>query len=429
MLLRLAAVAPSMSQTTGCNNHRVTTPQDPPTAAHSRPSLSTRAVHTQVPTDVRGRPVSVPIYQTTVFAHDDPDLLTDSLDNPRGAFGYSRMANPTVRALETSVSGLENAVGAVATSSGMGAIHTALGANLKAGGHLVVQNSIYGGTTGLLVDLAQRWDIHIDQVAGDDPDALARALRPDTCAVYLETISNPMTAVSDIAAMSAVARAHRVITVVDNTFASPMLCRPLDLGADISLHSATKYLGGHSDVTAGVVTYADAAAFEAGWKYAVATGVTPDPFGAWLVIRGLQTLPLRIRAATANATELAARLAGHPAVARVHHPSRPEHPQHHLARRMLDGYGPMLSFDVSSTDAAAAMQKARALLGRLTLLQNATSLGGVETLAMHPASTSHRHYDDAALASAGISRGTVRISTGVEDIEDIWADLAAALEG
>ncbi|MDQ2847162.1 MAG: aminotransferase class I/II-fold pyridoxal phosphate-dependent enzyme [Actinomycetota bacterium] len=402
----------------------MTNQQDPQPAALLRPSLSTRAVHTPVPVDVQGRPVSVPIYQTTVFAHDDPALLTDSLDNPRGAFGYSRMGNPTVRALENSVAGLENAAGAVATSSGMAAIHVALGANLRAGGHLVVQNSIYGGTTGLLADLAQRWDVRIDQVAGDNPAALAAALRPDTCAVYLETISNPVTAVADIAAMSAVARAHGVITVVDNTFASPMLCRPLDLGADISLHSATKYLGGHSDVTAGVIAYADPVAFEAGWKYAVATGVTPDPFGAWLVIRGLQTLPLRIRAATANATELATRLAEHPAVGRVHHPSVPDHPQHQLAARMLDGYGPMLSFDLTG-----GTRQAQALLGRFTLLQNATSLGGVETLAMHPASTSHRHYDDAALASAGIARGTVRISTGVEDVEDIWDDLRAALAG
>jgi cystathionine beta-lyase/cystathionine gamma-synthase len=402
-----------------------TVTQNPPSP--DRPtghSLATRAVHTAAPQDVQGRPVSVPIYQTTVFAHDDADLLTDSLDNPRGAFGYSRMANPTVRALESAVAGLENAVGAVATSSGMGAIHTALGAQLTAGGHLVVQDSIYGGTTGLLTDLVQRWGIRLTEVQGDDPAALAAAIEPDTRAVYLETISNPVTAVADIAGMSAVAREHGVIVVVDNTFASPLLCRPLDLGADISLHSATKYLGGHSDVTAGVLTYADDAHFRTGWKYAVATGVTPDPFGAWLVIRGLQTLPLRISAATANANELASRLAAHPAVSTVHHPSRPDHPQHQLATSMLDGYGPMLSFDVS-----AGRQAAQAMIGRLRLLQNAPSLGGVESLAMHPASTSHRHYDAAALRSAGIADGTVRISTGIEDVEDLWADLSAALGG
>lgn len=386
-------------------------------------ALSTRAVHTRTP-DVQGRPVSVPIYQTTVFAHEDVDLLTDSLDNPRGAFGYSRMANPTVRALETTVAGLEGAVGAVATASGMGAIHTALGANLRAGAHLVVQDSIYGGTTGLLEDLRRRWDIDITEVSGADPAALAAALRPDTAAVYLETISNPVTAVADIAGMAAVAREHDVLTIVDNTFASPLLCRPLELGADIVLHSATKYLGGHSDVTLGVVAYADADRFLAGWKYAVGTGVTPDPFGAWLVIRGLQTLALRMREATANATELADRLAARPEVTRVHHPSRPEHPQHALATRMLDGYGPMLSFDLGDDRVAA-----QALLPRLRLIQNAPSLGGVETLAMHPASTSHRHYDDDALRRAGISPGTIRISTGVEDVEDLWADLSAALDG
>ncbi|WP_211229532.1 trans-sulfuration enzyme family protein [Nakamurella lactea] len=391
--------------------------QNPP--SHS---LSTRAVHTAAPADVQGRPVSVPIYQTTVYAHDDPALLTDSLDNPRGAFGYSRMANPTVRALENAVAGLEGAVGAVATASGMAAIHTALGANLRAGGHLVVQDSIYGGTTGLLNDLAARWDIRISQVPGDDPVALAAALTPDTAAVYLETISNPVTSVADVAGMSAVARERGVLTVVDNTFASPVLCRPLQLGADIVLHSATKYLGGHSDVTAGLVCYAADDAFVAGWKYAVATGPTMDPFGAWLVIRGLQTLALRVAAATDNAVELAARLAGHPGVGRVHHPSRPDHPQHALAERMLDGPGPMLAFDVT-----AGRQAAMEVLGRLRLLQNAPSLGGVETLAMHPASTSHRHYDAAALEQAGITDGTIRISTGVEDVEDLWADLSQAL--
>jgi methionine-gamma-lyase len=393
---------------------------DPQSSGHT---LRTRAVHTEAASQVRGTPVSVPIYQTTVYAHDDPALLTQSLDDPRGAFGYSRMANPTVRALENAIAGLEGAVGAVATASGMAAIHTALGANLTAGAHLVVQDSIYGGTTGLLNDLAARWNIRISEVPGDDPAALAAALQPETAAVYLETISNPVVSVADLAGMCAVARDRGVMSVVDNTFASPVLCRPLELGADIVLHSATKYLGGHSDVTAGVVCYADEQAFVSGWKFAVATGPTMDPFGAWLVIRGMQTRALRMRAATENAVELAGRLAAHPAVGRVHHPSRPDHPQHALASRMLDGFGPMLAFDVT-----AGRQEAMTVLGRLRLLKNAPSLGGVESLAMHPASTSHRHYDAAALRRAGIADGTIRISAGVEDVEDLWADLKQALQ-
>lgn len=393
-------------------------------------SLATRTVHPPVPTQVQGRPVSVPIYQNTVFAHDDPATLTDSLDNPRGAFGYSRMANPTVRAFEQAVAGLEGAAGSVGVSSGMGAIHTALGSLLQAGGHLVVQDSIYGGTTGLLTDLAARWNIGITQVPGDDPQALAAAITEDTRAVYLETISNPVTRVADLAGMCAIARDRGVKTVVDNTFASPVLCRPLTLGADVVLHSATKYLGGHSDVTAGVVSYARDDDFLAGWKFAVATGVTLDPHAAWLVLRGMQTLALRVNAASANATMLAGKLAGHPAVSVVHHPSRPDHPQHGLAARQLSAFGPMLSFDVRTepdADAATQIAAAQEVIGRLELVQNAPSLGGVETLAMHPASTSHRHYDDAALAAAGISRGTIRLSTGIEDGADLWADLEQAL--
>jgi methionine-gamma-lyase len=386
-------------------------------------TLSTRAVHVPVPTDVVGRPVAVPIYQTTVFAHDDPDVLTDSLDNPRGAFGYSRMGNPTVRALQDTVADLEGAAGAVVTSSGMGAIATALGPLVHPGAHLVVQQSIYGGTTGLLTDWVRRLGVRISQVPGDDPDALRGALQPDTAAVYLETVSNPVTLVADIAEMAAAARAAGVPTVVDNTFATPLLCRPLALGADMVVHSATKYLGGHSDVTAGVVAFAEERRFLTGWTHSVVHGVTPDPFGAWLVLRGLQTLPLRIRAAGANAIELAQRLAGHPAVTAVHHPSMPAHPQHDLAGRQLAGPVAIVAFDLSGGRAAAD----RCLAG-LSLIANATSLGGVETLAMHPASTSHRHYAADDLAASGIAEGTVRISVGVEDVEDLWADLSAGLD-
>ncbi|WP_205843895.1 trans-sulfuration enzyme family protein [Nakamurella deserti] len=389
----------------------------PPTA------LSTRAVHVPVPTEVRGRPVSVPIYQTSVFAFDDADAITDALNDPRGQYGYSRFGNPTVRSLEQALATLEGADAAVATSSGMAAITTALSANLVAGDHLVVQASIYGGTAGLLADLTRRWNIRITEVPGDDPDALAAAIEPTTRLLYLETISNPVTAVADIPGMAAVARRHGVLTVVDNTFASPMICRPLHHGADIVVHSTTKYIGGHSDLTGGVVAYADPELFTRGWAYAIGVGMTPDPHAAWLTLRGLQTLPLRIREASANATELAARLAAHPAVQAVHHPSLPGHPQHRLAATLLDRPGAMLSFDLAG-GAAAAKQFTSAV----GLIQLAASLGGVETLTMHPASSSHRAYTPDQLAAAGISPGTVRLSTGVEDVEDLWSDIAQALQ-
>ncbi len=385
---------------------------------------STRAVHVPSTGDVRGRPISVPIYQTSVFAHDDPDELTASLNDPRGRFGYSRNGNPTVRALEQAIAGLEGAVGAVATSSGMGAIAVALGAHLRAGSRIVVQKSIYGGTSGLLADLVNRWQIEVVQVPGDDPAALATILADGGAELlYLETISNPMTVVADIPAMAAVAKDAGVITLVDNTFASPMLCRPLELGADIVMHSTTKYLNGHSDVTGGVVAYADEDRFRAGWSHAVTTGVTPDPFAAWLTLRGLQTLPLRMREACANAVILADKLGGHPAVERVHHPSRTDHPQHGLAARMMDASGAMLSFDAKGGHRAA-----RGFLAAVRLVSQAPSLGGVETLTVHPAGSSHRSFTDEQLAAAGISRGTVRISTGIEDVGDLWSDLQQALD-
>lgn len=405
------------------------TPAEPPPAATGRgPSakrlaaLSTTAVHVPRPAEVHGRPVSTPIYQTSVFAFDDADAITDALNDPRGQYGYSRFGNPTVRALEAAIGALEGAAATVATSSGMGAITAAVSAQLRTGDHLVVQQSIYGGTAGLLADLAQRWKIQITEVPGDDPEALEAALLPTTRLVYLETISNPMTAVADIPAMAEVARRHGVLTVVDNTFASPMLCRPLEHGADIVVHSTTKYIGGHSDLTGGVVSFADEVTFKAGWTYAVGIGVTPDPHAAWLTLRGLQTLPLRIRQASFNATELASRLSTHPTVAAVHHPSLPQHPQFLLAGKLLDQPGAMLSFDLAG-GATAAKEFAAAV----ELIQLAPSLGGVETLTMHPASSSHRAYSAAQLASAGISPGTVRLSTGVEDVDDIWADLDQAL--
>ncbi len=374
-----------------------------------------------VPTGVHGRPVSVPIYQTSVFAFDDADGITDALNDPRGQYGYSRFGNPTVRSLEQALAALEGAAAAVATSSGMGAITTAISAQLRAGDHLIVQQSIYGGTAGLLADLTQRWGIRVTEVPGDDPEALAAAILPQTRLVYLETISNPMTAVADIRAMAAVARRSGVLTIVDNTFASPMICRPLALGADIVVHSTTKFIGGHSDLTGGVVCYADDALFRPGWAYAIGIGVTPDPHAAWLTLRGLQTLPLRMRQASANASELAARLAAHPAVRAVHHPSLAHHPQYRLAAQALDLPGAMLAFDLD--DATAA----KAFAGAVDLIQLAASLGGVETLTMHPASSSHRAYSADQLARAGISPGTVRLSTGVEDVEDIWADIEQAL--
>lgn len=385
-------------------------------------SLSTRVVHPPIPQNVQGRPISVPIYQTSVFAFDSAEEIRDALGDPRGAYAYSRVGNPTVRSLEQAVSGLEGAHNTVATSSGMGAITVAMCPLLEAGDHVVIQESLYGGTMALFADLTKRWGVTFTEIPGTDLDALRAAIQPNTKVLYLETISNPMTNVADIPGMSAVAREHGLITVVDSTFTSPVVCRPLELGADVVVHSTTKYLGGHSDLTGGVACYADEELFKKGWNYAVVIGVTPDPHAAWLTLRGIQTLTLRVRQACSNAEVLAARLAEHPKVVAVHHPSIPTHPQHLLAAKVLDRMGPMLSFDLASLDAAFEFSR------EVKLIQAAPTMGGVETLTSHPATSSNRGQSEAELAAAGISQGTVRISTGIEDAEDLWADMARALD-
>lgn len=386
--------------------------------------IETRAIHVPLP-DLDGlRPLSMPIFQTSGFAFDDPDALTDGLNRPDGAFGYSRLSNPTVRALENAVADLEGGVAAVATASGMSAVNTVLLGSLRAGDHAVMQRQLYGGTTSSFRHLAERFGVETTGIVGDDIAELRAAIRPNTKLVYVETITNPTTRVCDLPAVVEAAHEHGAIVVVDNTFATPVLFRPLEHGADIVLHSTTKYFGGHSDVTGGVIVFADDARYRAVWDTAQELGPTADPFAAWLTLRGLHTLPLRMRQHCANATVIAERLAAHPAVSAVHWPGIPTHPDHETARKLLpDGYGSTFSFDV-----AAGREAARAFVSHLRLAVMAPSLGGIETLALHPASTSHRQLDDAGLAAAGVGQGTIRLAVGLEHADDLWSDLAQALE-
>jgi methionine-gamma-lyase len=383
---------------------------------------ATIAVNVTAPDLPHSRSLSVPIYQASNFAFDDPDALADALERPDGEFVYSRYANPTIRALENTVATLEGGVAAVATASGMGAINSVLLSLVRSGDHVIAQRCLYGGTFATLTDLADRFGVEVTYVSGRDPAEVTAALRPNSKLLYLETVANPMTQVVDIPAFTAVARPAGLRTVVDNTFASPILCRPLEHGADVVLHSATKYLGGHSDVTGGILVFADAALHRTVWYHAMEIGASADPFAAWLTIRGIQTLPLRMREHSANAGTLADRLAGHPAVSAVYWPGRADHPDHEVARRLLDGYGGMVAFDL------AGGREAGFTLGkRVRLVKLAASLGGVQTTLMHPATTSHRQLDAEQLRAAGIGEGTVRLSVGIEDVEDLWRDLDQAL--
>jgi methionine-gamma-lyase len=382
----------------------------------------TRAVHVPVRQPTGSRPLGVPIYQGHLFAFDDADAMAAAFDGPEGAFFYSRLGNPTVRALEDAVADLEGGVGALATGSGMGAISAVLLSLLKSGDHLIAQQCLYGGTYALVRDLAERWGVEVTHVSGDDPEEVRAALRPNTRVLYLETIANPTTQVADLPALLAVARESGVTGVVDNTFATPLLCRPIEHGADIVVHSATKFLCGHGDALGGLAVFADATLHRKVWDHGVELGASADPFAAWLVLRGLTTLALRMERHCSNAQFLAERLASHPSVTRVHYPGLTSHPGHELAGRMMSDYGGVVSFELSGGRAAG-----RTFIEAVRLASLTASLGEAKTLVIHPASTSHRQLDAAALESAGIGEGTVRIAVGIEHPDDLWADFEQAL--
>ncbi|WP_049571930.1 trans-sulfuration enzyme family protein [Nonomuraea sp. SBT364] len=382
----------------------------------------TRAVHLPQPVIEGSRPIAVPLYQTSGFVFDDPAVMADGMSRPDGSFVYGRYSNPTVRSLEEAVSGLEGGVAAIATGSGMGAINTVLLGLFKPGDHLIAQQALYGGTAAMINDLTARFGIDVSFVPEHDPDALRAAARPTTRLVYLETIANPMGRVADLPGMCAAARELGIPVAVDNTFATPMLCRPIEHGADIVLHSTTKYLSGHTDVVGGMAVFADDALYRRMWHFAIELGASADPFAAWLTLRGLQTLALRMERHCANARLLATRLAEHPAVSAVHWPGLPSHPSYGLAGKLLPDFGGVLAFDLAG-GRAAGERFMRSV--RLALL--APSLGGVETLVLHPATTSHRALPVEELARHGIGEGTVRIAVGIEHPEDLWADIEQAL--
>jgi cystathionine beta-lyase/cystathionine gamma-synthase len=400
-------------------------PTEPDREGHARRRLgfATRAVHGVRPPGPEERPLAVPIWQTSTFAFDDAEHYAHTLRQPREGFVYTRYENPTSAALEATVAGLEGAAQGMATASGMGAISAVLLSLAGAGDHLVAQRALYGGTYSLLTTVAVRLGIEVSLVEVADPAAVEAALRPTTRAVYAETIANPTMAVADLPALAKLAGAAGLPLVVDNTVASPYLCRPIEHGAAVVVHSATKYLGGHNDVVGGLALFADAERHQRAWETMIDLGVSPDPFASWLVLRGLKTLALRMRRHSANAAALAELLAGHPKVTRVHWPGLPDHPSHGVATRVLDGFGGFLSFDLARGRAAG-----RRFIEATRLALLAPSLGGPETLVSHPASTTHRQLDAAALAAAGIGEGMVRVSCGLEDAEDLIADFTDALE-
>ncbi len=384
--------------------------------------FATRAVRgaTMLP-PVEQQPVSAPIWLSSTWAaarsHELGELLTDERDG----YVYGRYDNPTATTLHGVVASLHGGAAAWSFASGTAAIHAALDV-LRGERRVLATSTIYGGTWALLRRLERDagWGVdHAPLATGPDLEA---ALGADHGVVYVESVANPSTTVGDLAAMAELCRARGVPLVVDNTFASPYLCRPLELGADAVVESATKFLGGHGDVVAGVLVGAQHLV-DAARRHAYELGPTLGAFEAWLVLRGIQTLALRVRQACANAATVARHLASDARVAVVRYPGLAEHPQHALATELFGGrgYGAMLSFDLADRVAAEAFADACEVFAR------ASSLGGTHSLVLHPASTSHRQLDDAALAEAGLGPGTLRLSIGIEDAEDLVADVARGL--
>jgi cystathionine beta-lyase/cystathionine gamma-synthase len=376
--------------------------------------FETRSIHAGQEPDPETGAVMTPIYATSTYEQDAPG-------DDRG-YEYTRTGSPTRTALEDNLASLEGGEYGRAFSSGMGAINTVLNL-LDAGDHVVSGDDVYGGTHRIFTQVYEDYDLEFSFVDATDPDAVADAMRPETELVWIESPTNPLMRVVDIEAVADVAHDHDALCAVDNTFATPYLQRPLDLGADVVSDSLTKYLGGHSDVVAGSLVTDDSDLDERFGFYQNAVGATPSPFDCFLVLRGTKTLPVRMDRHCENARELAAWLDDHPRVERVYYPGLESHPGHDLAARQMDDFGGMLSFELDAT-----MDETADALSHLEVWTLAESLGGVESLIEQPAPMTHAAIPKAEREAIGISDSLVRASVGVEHVEDLMADLQAAFD-
>lgn len=383
--------------------------------------FGTRAIRaTSRPPQFDQKPTAVPIYQSATFSAADSAELGDILSEHRPGFAYSRIDNPTAAALASAMAELEGTSSAFAFGSGMAAIHGAVAPFVGSGDGIVSTSALYGSTRNLFSQLMPRFGVQTTYVDPTDAGAVETALEKGARILYLETISNPTIVVADIEALAALGHRQGALVVVDNTFASPYLCRPAELGADLVVESATKWLGGHSDVVAGVVC-GDERLISQVRAMQVDVGAIVAPFSAFLVLRGIATLHVRMERHTATALTLARYLEAQDQVGDVFYPGLASHPQALVAQRQLRAGGGMLAFDLLERSAAAAF------LDALRIPPRTASLGAVQTIAVHPPSTTHRQLDDMELAAAGIRPGLVRVSVGLEDAEDLIADLAAGL--
>jgi cystathionine beta-lyase/cystathionine gamma-synthase len=377
--------------------------------------FETLAIHDGQAPEPRTGAVSVPVFQTSTYEQD-------GIGRPRLGYDYSRSINPTRQALESALALVENGKHGLAFASGSAATVAALQV-LKPGDHILAGNDTYGGTYRIFERILRPWGVDTHYADAADTSRFAEAITPATRLIWIETPTNPLLKLADIAALAELANRHKLLLVVDNTFASPYLQQPLNLGAHVVVHSTTKYLGGHSDVVGGAFITSDQAIYETVKYYQNAAGAVPGPWDSWLVMRGLKTLKVRMLEHTANASHLAQVLEKHPSVNRVYYPGLPSHPQHELAKRQMRGFGGMISFELKGGFPAVER-----LVSRLKLFVLAESLGGVESLLCYPPRMTHASLSPEERARRGIHDNLVRLSVGLENALDLEADLIEALK-
>jgi methionine-gamma-lyase len=388
---------------------------------NSKIGFNSKLIHGGEFNDALGS-ATVPIYQTSTFKFDSAEHGAACFAGESDGYIYTRIGNPTIHALETQLAELENGFGGIAASSGMGAVNIVYGTMLAQGDHVVSSAAVYGPSRVVLETYYKKFGIEASFVNTADIEEVRKAIRPETKLLYIETPSNPTIEITDLKACCELAHQHGIPVCVDNTFCSPYLQRPLDLGADIVLHSLTKFINGHADIVGGVVIAKEEALYKKLRSVMVTLGFNMDPHQAYLVIRGVKTLGIRIDRAQESAMKIAAYLENHPKVSWVRFPGLVSHPQHELAKVQMDGFGSMISFELKG-----GIEAGRVLMNTVEMAILAVSLGGVETLIQHPASMTHSKVSADGKIKAGITDGLVRYSVGIEDVADLIADLDQAL--
>lgn len=383
--------------------------------------FNSKAVHAGIIDDALGSAVK-PIYQTSTFSFEDADHGARCFSGEEKGYIYTRIGNPTINELEFAVAKLEGGYGGIAVSSGMAAVNTVYLTYLGQGKHLVAHNALYGPSRAIMESLYVRFGVEATFVDATNPENVANAIRPNTGLIYLETPANPTIGITDLKAVTEIAHQHNIPVCVDNTFCSPYLQQPFDFGVDVVLHSMTKFINGHADIVAGMVVAKTKEHYDRLRPVMVNMGFNMDPHQAWLTRRGLKTLGIRIDRAQENAIKVAEFLENHPKVEWVLYPGLASHPQYELGKRQMKGPGAMISFGLHG-----GLDAGKKMMNSVQLALLAVSLGGIETLIQHPASMTHSKLSAEAKKTAGITDGLVRLAVGIEEVEDIIADLEHAL--